>query len=83
MTLFDSEEWLAHPGTVGRAAVRTVHIIGEDDRELGPAEEGVVHFSGGRSFGYHNDPEKTASVRFPGGLATMGDVGRLDEEGYL
>ncbi len=78
-----SAEWLTHPGSVGRPRAVKVHIIGDDGEELPTGEDGVIYFSGGGEFEYHNDPEKTASTRRPGGLTTLGDVGHLDDEGYL
>lgn len=83
MTVCTTPEWLEHPGTVGRAVVGRVHIVGADGEELGPGQEGVVYFSGGPPFEYYKDPDKTRSAQLPGGLATMGDIGRLDEDGYL
>jgi long-chain acyl-CoA synthetase len=76
------EEWLAHPGSVGRSAAEC-HIVGEDGAELPPGQSGVIYFAAGRPFEYHNDPEKTASVSNEKGWRTLGDVGYLDEEGYL
>ncbi|MCU1378896.1 MAG: putative fatty-acid--CoA ligase [Acidimicrobiales bacterium] len=81
-TFITAEEWLAHPGSVGRP-LSEVHIVGEDGEELPVGEAGVVYFGGGRPFEYHNDPEKTASVTDPRGWRTLGDIGRLDDEGYL
>ena len=80
-----SEEWLAHPGSVGRARAGQVHIVGADGEELGPREEGAIYFSGGGQFEYHNDPEKTRDSRDAKGRgwSTLGDVGYLDEEGWL
>jgi long-chain acyl-CoA synthetase len=75
-------EWLAHPGSVGRPT-SPVHIVGEDGEELGPGREGIVYFDGGRPFEYHNDPEKTASIANTKGWRTLGDMGYVDEDGYL
>jgi len=83
VTWVTSEEWLAHPGTVGRAVVGTVHVLDDDGAELGPGETGTVWFSGGPSFAYHKDPAKTAEAHNGAGWATVGDVGRLDADGYL
>ncbi|SHN39827.1 acyl-CoA synthetase [Cryptosporangium aurantiacum] len=83
MTVATSEDWLAHPGTVGRAAVGTVHIVGDDGAELPAGEIGSIWFSGGGSFEYHNDPEKTAGAHDERGRATLGDLGHLDEDGFL
>ncbi len=79
----NSEEWLAHPGTVGRAVLGKVEIRGEDGEVLPTGEQGLVFFADGRPFEYHNDPEKTAEAYLDAGRATVGDMGRLDEDGYL
>ena len=77
-----SEEWLAHPGSVGRP-LQPVHIVGPDGNEVPSGDIGVVYFDGGRQFQYHNDPERTAAAAHPNGWRTLGDIGRVDEEGYL
>jgi long-chain acyl-CoA synthetase len=82
-TFINSHDWLAHPGSVGRALVARLHIVGDDGEELPPGEPGTVYFSGGPEFSYHNDPEKTAQTRNDRGWSTLGDVGYVDEEGYL
>lgn len=79
----NSEDWLAHPGTVGRPLLGEVHIVGEDGEELPVGEEGTIYFGAGPEFEYHNDPEKTAQSRNERGWTTLGDVGRLDEDGFL
>ena len=81
-TYITPKEWLAHPGSVGRP-MDECHIVGENGEELGPGQPGVVYFAGGRPFEYHNDPEKTASIANKSGWRTLGDVGYLDEDGYL
>ncbi|HLM29874.1 MAG TPA: acyl-CoA synthetase [Acidimicrobiales bacterium] len=81
-TYITPEEWLSHPGSVGRP-LEECHIVGPDGDGLPPGEEGVVYFAGGRPFEYHNDPDKTASVTNDKGWRTLGDIGRLDEDGYL
>jgi acyl-CoA synthetase (AMP-forming)/AMP-acid ligase II len=81
-TWITAREWLAHPGSVGRP-LNPVHIVGPDGHELPAGEEGVVYFEGGRPFEYHNDPAKTASVTDERGWRTLGDIGRVDGEGYL
>jgi len=78
-----SEEWLAHKGTVGKAILGEIHIVDEEGREVPVGEEGTIYFSGGTEFEYHNDPEKTAQSRNERGWSTLGDVGRLDGDGYL
>jgi acyl-CoA synthetase (AMP-forming)/AMP-acid ligase II len=83
ITIVNSEEWLRHPGTVGRTLVGEIKILDENGRPLPPREIGGVYFSGGPAFAYHNDPLKTESAYTPEGWSTLGDVGYLDEEGYL
>jgi len=80
-----SAEWLAHVGSVGRAVIGTIHICDDDGNELPIGETGMIFFSGTKPVTYHNDPVKTASARnaLHPGWSTMGDVGRLDEDGYL
>jgi long-chain acyl-CoA synthetase len=78
-----SEEWLAHPGSVGRALLGTIRILDEAFRELPPGEPGTIYFEGGAGFEYHKDPAKTASSRSPQGWSTLGDIGYVDAEGYL
>ncbi len=81
----NSEEWLEHKGSVGKPLLGTLHILDEEGNEVGPGEEGAIYFESASSFEYHNDPEKTASSRDPKGRgwSTLGDVGYVDEDGYL
>lgn len=83
VTICTSQEWLEHPGTVGRSMIGPVRILDEDGRELPQGETGAVYFEGGKPFEYHNDPEKTAGAHHPAGWSTLGDIGHLDEDGYL
>jgi len=78
-----SEQWLSHPGTVGQAILGTVHIVGNEGEELPAGEPGTIYFEGGATFEYHNDAEKTASSRNDKGWSTLGDVGYVDDEGFL
>jgi len=80
-----SEEWLQHKGSVGKPLMGVVHIVGEDGEEVATREEGTIYFESGSTFEYHNDPEKTAQSRDPKGRgwSTLGDVGYVDEDGYL
>ena len=82
-TSITSEQWLAHQGSVGRPAYGVAHICGEDGEELPPGSEGLIYFEGGGQFEYHNDPAKTAEANNARGWSTLGDIGRIDEEGYL
>lgn len=83
MTHIRADEWLQHPGSVGKALLGVLHICDEDGNELPMGEEGLVYFDSPTAFHYHNDPEKTAESRLANGWMTLGDVGRVDEEGYL
>jgi acyl-CoA synthetase (AMP-forming)/AMP-acid ligase II len=82
-TFINSEDWLKKPGSVGRAMATKLHIVDENGNDLPPGEEGTVCFSGGGEFEYHNAPEKTAESRLGEGRTTLGDVGYVDEDGYL
>ncbi|MEZ5659947.1 MAG: AMP-binding protein [Burkholderiaceae bacterium] len=83
MTMVNSHDWLTHPGTVGRAAIGQLHICDDDGNELPVGETGTVWFSGGRDFRYHQDDAKTASSHNAKGWSTLGDIGHVDDEGYL
>jgi long-chain acyl-CoA synthetase len=83
-TIISPEDWLAHPGSVGLPRFTTVHICDDDHRELPVGEVGNIWFdTPAASFEYHGDPAKTAASRSPEGWFNLGDVGYLDEEGYL
>ena len=80
------EDWLAHPGTVGRPLIGTLHICDEDGIELPTGESGLIYFEREeQTFEYHEAPEQTQSSCHPDNpfWTTLGDVGRLDEEGFL
>jgi acyl-CoA synthetase (AMP-forming)/AMP-acid ligase II len=83
LTYTNSQDWLEHPGTVGKALLGEVIILDDDGNEVPVGEEGGVYFRGNSSFEYHNDPEKTAGAKLDANTSTLGDVGRLDEDGYL
>ncbi len=83
LTWITPAEWLSHPGTVGRPLTAVVHICDDDGNELPPRSEGMIYFEGGNQFEYHNDPAKTAESRNEKGWSTLGDIGWVDEEGFL
>jgi len=82
-TSIDSEQWLAHKGSVGRALTGEIHILDEAGNELPQGEAGGVYFGGATAFEYHNDPEKTAESTSKDGYTTLGDIGYLDADGFL
>ncbi|HEY9092511.1 acyl-CoA synthetase [Parasphingorhabdus sp.] len=84
-TFITPEEWLEKPGSVGRADWGTLHICDEDGSELPAGEDGLVYFEGGWDFQYLNDAKKTRDARHPehSGWSTLGDIGHVDEDGYL
>lgn len=83
ITALSPEEWLRKPGSVGRAILGTIKIVDDQGTELPPGREGLVYFADGPAFSYLNDPQKTAQAHDSRGWATLGDIGRVDEDGYL
>ena len=83
LTMIGSEEWLDHPGSVGRPAGAKVHICDDDGEPLPPGEIGLIYNESGPDFAYHGDPAKTAAARNRHGWTTVGDLGSLDADGYL
>ncbi|MBB2774388.1 UNVERIFIED_ORG: fatty-acyl-CoA synthase [Mycolicibacterium obuense] len=86
MTFIDSPDWLAHPGSVGRSVLGDLHICDDDGNELPAGRIGTVYFERDRlPFRYLNDPEKTAAAQHPAHpfWTTVGDLGSVDEDGYL
>jgi long-chain acyl-CoA synthetase len=84
--MITSEEWLAHPGSVGKAVAPFQSLILDDDNNpLPPNVEGKLYFrdATGRGVVYHNAPEKTAEAHIAPGVFTLGEIGYMDEEGYV
>jgi acyl-CoA synthetase (AMP-forming)/AMP-acid ligase II len=81
-TTIDPQEWLAHPGSVGKPFT-AVHVVGDDGAECAVGESGELYFEGGPAFEYFKDPEKTASVSNEHGWRSLGDMGYVDGDGYL
>ncbi|GAA3973401.1 acyl-CoA synthetase [Actinomadura viridis] len=88
-TLIYSDEWLAHPGSVGRAIDGcAIHICDSDGNELPPGEVGRIYFETSgeiAAFQYYGEPDKTAGAHHPEhpNWTALGDLGRVDDEGYL
>ncbi len=83
-TACNSEEWLAHKGTVGKVMLGEMHITDDDMNELPPGEPGTIWFKTATPFEYHNDAEKTREVTSGDGtMTTVNDVGYVDEDGFL
>ena len=80
------EDWLEHRGSVGKALMGTLHICDDDGQEVPSRQAGIVYFEQETAtFEYHGDSEKTKDSRHPehDAWTTVGDVGYVDEEGYL
>jgi acyl-coenzyme A synthetase/AMP-(fatty) acid ligase len=86
MTLATTEDWLARPGTVGRALPhQEIVVLDDDGARLPPRTEGTIYFRflDGTRFAYFGDPAKTEAAYGPEGAFTAGDVGWMDDDGYL
>jgi Acyl-CoA synthetases (AMP-forming)/AMP-acid ligases II len=83
VTVSDSKQWLSHRGTVGKAVVGSLKILDEDGNEVPVGQIGAVYFADAPMFTYHNDPEKTQRAFNDKGWSTLGDVGYVDDEGFL
>lgn len=83
LTMIGPGEWLERKGSVGRAVIGTIHICDDAGEELPSGCDGGVYFEGGPAFSYHNDEKKTRSAMNSRGWTTLGDIGRLDSDGYL
>src|SRR5690348_2984067 len=83
-TACNSQEWLAHRGTVGRVLAGKLHVFDDAMKELPLGTPGTLWFETATPFEYFNDPEKTAEARSGDGtMSTVGDVGYVDGDGYL
>jgi long-chain acyl-CoA synthetase len=86
VSIITAQEAKTKRGSVGKAALGVVHICDDDGAELAAGEVGLIYFERDvAAFSYHNDPEKTADARHPAHetWSTVGDLGYLDDEGYL
>ncbi|MNN40943.1 Long-chain-fatty-acid--CoA ligase FadD13 [compost metagenome] len=85
-TALNSEEWLAHPGSVGKPLIGTLHICDDEGNEVPVGEKGLVYFGSEQpAFKYHNDDEKTRSSQHPRNpnWSAIGDIGYVDADGFL
>ena len=86
LTHCNPQEWLDHPGTVGRPMLGTLHICGDEGNELPAGEAGLIYFElPVMPFEYHNAPEKTRDSQHPQhpNWSALGDIGYVDEDGFL
>jgi long-chain acyl-CoA synthetase len=86
LTLIMAGDWLRKPGSVGQALVGAVRICADDGTELGPGQVGTVYFEREElPFRYHHDDEKTVAAQHPAHpfWTTTGDIGYVDEDGFL
>lgn len=86
ITFITSEEWLAHPGSVGRAIPRyRAFAVDEDGNELPRGSQGKLYFedSTGRGVRFEGAPALTAAAQLRPGVFTLGEIGIVDPEGYV
>jgi long-chain acyl-CoA synthetase len=84
LAMCDSEQWLKHKGTVGKAVYGEVHVLDAEMRDVPPRTVGKLWFKTAYPFEYFNDPDKTAAASSPDRtMSTVGDIGYVDEEGFI
>lgn len=84
LTACDTREWLANKGTVGRVRLGTLHVLDAAMLPCPAGTPGTLWFEASAPFEYFNDPEATAKARSPDGrLTTVGDIGHVNEAGYV
>jgi acyl-CoA synthetase (AMP-forming)/AMP-acid ligase II len=82
--MISPQDWLAHPGSVGKCMDAQVHVVDDETGEELPAGQiGTIYCSKGTQFDYHGDADKKKSITIRDGWTTIGDVGYLDADGYL
>jgi long-chain acyl-CoA synthetase len=83
-TVITADEWLSKPGSVGKASRGIIHIVDDSGHEIVDGSDGMVYFENPEATTeYRDDPAETASITHPLGWQTLGDVGHLDQDGYL
>ena len=84
LAMCDSEQWLAHKGTVGKAVFGELRVLDDDMNEVPSGSIGRLWFKTASPFEYFNDPKKTAEANSPDGtMSTVGDIGYVDDEGFI
>ena len=83
VTITTSEDWAKYPGTVGKSMIGRIVVTDGDGNELPVGEIGNIYFDSGVEFEYRHDPEKTAKAYLRPGCSTIGDVGFVNEDGFL
>jgi len=85
-TLISSAEWLTKPGSVGRASpLSEIIVIDDEGKNAAPGQVGTIYFKNrlGGDVSYHNDHDKTEAAHLAPGVVTVGDVGYVDDDGFL
>jgi acyl-CoA synthetase (AMP-forming)/AMP-acid ligase II len=82
-TLVTPEDWIEHKGTVGKPLSGAVHVLDDDGVELPTGATGQIWFETGAQFEYHRDPEATRAAFNDRGWSTLGDIGHVDDDGWL
>ena len=84
MAPVNTPEWLAHRGTVGKVMLGDLHVLDETGQPAPKGQPGELWFKTASPFVYFNDPERTAATRSADGtMSTVGDVGYVDDDGFL
>jgi long-chain acyl-CoA synthetase len=83
-TMCDSQQWLSHKGTIGKALFGEPHVLDEQMNEVPAGTIGKIWFKTASPFSYFNDARKTADANSPDGtMSTVGDIGYIDDEGFI
>lgn len=84
VTAITSRDWKSHPGSVGKAIIGEPHVVDDESgEELPVGETGTLYFANGPTVSYHKDPKKSAEIRNEKGWQTVGDIGHMDEDGFI
>jgi long-chain acyl-CoA synthetase len=83
-TMCDSQQWLTHKGTIGKALFGEPHVLDEQMNEAPAGTIGKIWFKTASPFSYFNDAKKTAEANSSDGtMSTVGDIGYIDDEGFI